>query len=140
MLPEVRSSDAGFGRLAEGVTALPAGLLADPNTIFSTESCSGCHFSAGAAVAFKKDPYGRQLLQNVDGKYYRVPIFGQNAVRGLMGDADYSWLMQLRAQSAPVALDTATSQALSAPPYTTKDYALISTAIIPNNQKICPAQ
>jgi hypothetical protein len=119
---------------------LPAGLLADPNTIYSTESCAGSHISAGAAVAFKKDPYGRELLQNVDGKYYRVPIYGQNAVRGLIGDADYSWLMQLRAQSAPVALDATASQALSAPPYTTKDYALVSTVIIPNSQKVCPAK
>jgi len=104
---------------------LPAGLLADPNIIFSTESCAGCHFSAGAAVAFKKDPYGRYVTQTVDGVKYRVPIFGQNAVRGLMGDADYSWLMQLRAQSAP---------------YTGTDTVDISTQLIPNNQKICPAK
>ncbi len=105
---------------------LPAGLLADPNTIFATESCAGCHFSAGAAVAFKKDPYGRYVTQTIDGVKYRVPIYGQNAVRGLMGDADYSWLMQLRAQSAP---------------YTgTEPTVDISTLLIPNNQKICPAK
>lgn len=104
---------------------LPAGLLADPNTIFATESCAGCHFSAGAAVGFKKDPYGRYVTQTVDGVKYRVPIYGQNAVRGLMGDADYSWLMQLRAQSAP---------------YTGTDTVDISTQLIPNNQKICPAK
>lgn len=104
---------------------LPAGLLADPNTIFATESCAGCHFSAGAAVGFKKDPYGRYVTQTIDGVKYRVPIYGQNAVRGLMGDADYSWLMQLRAQSAP---------------YTGTDTVDISTQLIPNNQKICPAK
>lgn len=104
---------------------LPAGLLADPNTIFATESCAGCHFSAGAAVGFKKDPYGRYVTQTIDGVKYRVPIYGQNAVRGLMGDADYSWLMQLRAQSAP---------------YTGTDTVDISTQLIPNSQKICPAK
>jgi hypothetical protein len=104
---------------------LPAGLLADPNIIFATESCAGCHFSAGAAVAFKKDPYGRYVTQTVDGKKYRVPIYGQNAVRGQIGDADYSWLMQLRAQSAP---------------YTGTDTVDIATQLIPNNQKICPAK
>ncbi|GEP44073.1 hypothetical protein [Brevifollis gellanilyticus] len=104
---------------------LPAGLAADPNIIFATESCAGCHFSAGAAVAFKKDPYGRYVTQTIDGVKYRVPIFGQNAVRGLMGDADYSWLMQLRAQSAP---------------YTGTDTVDISTQLLPNNQKICPAK
>jgi hypothetical protein len=104
---------------------LPAGLLADPNIVFATESCAGCHFSAGAAVAFKKDPYGRYVTQTVDGVKYRVPIYGQNAVRGLMGDADYSWLLQLRAQSAP---------------YTGNDTVDISTQLIANNQKICPAK
>jgi hypothetical protein len=118
---------------------LPAGLVADPNTIFATESCVGCHFSAGAAVAFKKDPYGRQLLQIVDGQYYGVPIYGQNAVRGLMGDADYSWLMQLRAQSKPVAIDGQMSEQLKSTGVT-KGYALISTLLLPNNQKICPAK
>jgi hypothetical protein len=55
-----------------------------------------------------------------------VPIFGQNAVRGLMGDADYSWLLQLRAQSAP---------------YTGSEPTVdISTVLIPNNQKLCPTQ
>ena len=104
---------------------LPAGLLADPNTVFATESCAGCHFSAGAAVAFKKDPYGRYVTQTIDGVKYRVPIYGQNALRGLTGDADFSWLMQLRAQSAP---------------YTgTEPTVDVSTLLIPNNQKICPA-
>lgn len=104
---------------------LPAGLLADPRTIFATESCAGCHFSAGAAVAFKKDAYGRYVTQTVDGVKYRVPVFGQNAVRGLMGDADYSWLLQLRAQSAP---------------YVGSDTVDISTQLVPNEQKACPAK
>lgn len=104
---------------------LPAGLSADPNTVFATESCAGCHFSAGAAVAFKKDPYGHFVTQTIDGKKYRIPVFGQNAVRGLLGDADYSWLMQLRSQSAP---------------YEGADTVDISTVLLPNNQKICPAK
>ena len=98
---------------------LPAGLLADPNTVFATESCAGCHFSAGAAVAFKKDPNGRVITQTIDGKKYRIPVFGQNAVRGRMGDADYSWLLQLRAQSAP---------------YEGSDTVDVSTILIPNTQ------
>ena len=98
---------------------LPAGLLADPNIVFATESCAGCHFSAGAAVAFKTDPYGRYVTQTIDGKKYRIPVFGQNAINGLSGDADYSWLLQLRAQSAP---------------YEGTDTVDISTVLIPNNQ------
>jgi hypothetical protein len=36
----------------------------------------------------------------VDKNGYRVPIYGENASRGHTGNADYSWLMQLRAQQA----------------------------------------
>jgi hypothetical protein len=112
---------------------LPPGLLADPSTIFATESCAGCHFSAGACIGFKHDPSGRLVLNPVtspDGKttvYYRVPIFGQNADRGATGDADYSWLFQLRSQSAPVQYDPS------------KD-TLLTQAVIAAVQKICPAQ
>ncbi|EDY80881.1 hypothetical protein VDG1235_498 [Verrucomicrobiia bacterium DG1235] len=98
---------------------LPAGLVADPNTVFATESCAGCHFSAGACIGFKKDPFGRYLVQEIDGKNYRIPIFGQNAVRGMTGDGDYSWLLQLRAQSAP---------------YTGKDIAELASALIANTE------
>jgi hypothetical protein len=98
-------------------------------------------------VAFKKDPYGRALVRELDGQYYRVPIYGQNAVRGQIGAADYSWLMQLRAQSAPVKLTDAQKQQLTAPGGSgvTSDapssgYALVDTVLIPNNQKVCPAQ
>jgi hypothetical protein len=80
---------------------LPPGNVADPAKIFSTESCTGCHFSAGACIGFKRDSNGRYLVEDRNGKLYRIPIFGVNAVRGLTGNADYSWLLQLRAQSAP---------------------------------------
>jgi hypothetical protein len=82
---------------------LPPGEVADPSTIFATESCAGCHFSAGACIGFKRDPSGRYVVETLNGKKYRVPIFGQNASRGVTGNADYSWLMQIRAQSAPYA-------------------------------------
>ncbi len=80
---------------------LPPGVVADPSIIFSTESCAGCHFSAGACIGFKRDSSGRYVVETRNGKNYRVPIFGQNASRGVTGNADYSWLMQIRAQSAP---------------------------------------
>ncbi|HEY0159328.1 MAG TPA: hypothetical protein VGF28_18725 [Thermoanaerobaculia bacterium] len=78
---------------------LPAGQVSDPNTVFGTESCVGCHFSAGAAVGFKVDQNGQEL---VDASGYRVPVFGKNASMGRTGNADYSWLLQMRAKSAPV--------------------------------------
>src|SRR6185312_5620920 len=99
--------------------------VADPSTIFGTESCAGCHFSAGACIGFKRDMAGRFLVQNVNGKPYRIPIFGKNASRGKTGNADYSWLMQLRSQSAP---------------YTGSNTNAIEAALVPNNQKLCPAK
>lgn len=112
------------GPLAED-DRLPAGLLSDPSTVFATESCAGCHFSAGACIAFKKDNNGKYLVQQKDGKNYRIPIFGKNAVRGMNGNADYSWLLQLRAQSAP---------------YEGTDISQLSDYLIAPVQKVCPAQ
>jgi hypothetical protein len=42
------------GPLEEGLR-LPAGMVGDPNQAFGTESCAGCHFSAGACIGFKRD-------------------------------------------------------------------------------------
>jgi len=112
------------GPLAED-DRLPPGLLADPATVFATESCAGCHFSAGACIAFKRDNNGRFLVQQKDGKNYRIPIFGKNAVRGMNGNADYSWLLQLRAQSAP---------------YEGADVTQLADYLIAPTQKICPEQ
>jgi hypothetical protein len=95
---------------------LPPGQIADPSLMFSTESCAGCHFSAGAAIAFKRDANGRYLVQQVNGKNYRVPVYGQNASRGLTGNADFSWLLQLRAQQAP---------------YTGTDIAPLANSLVP---------
>ena len=111
------------GPLAED-DRLPPGLLANPATVFATESCAGCHFSAGACIAFKKDNNGKFLVQQIDGKNYRIPIFGKNAVRGMNGNADYSWLLQLRAQSAP---------------YEGADVSQLSDYLIAPAQKVCPA-
>jgi hypothetical protein len=60
----------------------------DTKLVFGTESCVGCHYSAGAAIAFRKDPGGAL-----------VPIFGENANDGLTGNANFSWLLQLEAKS-----------------------------------------
>jgi hypothetical protein len=95
---------------------LPPGQTADPSMVFSTESCAGCHFSAGACIGFKRDPNGRFLVQQLDGKQYRIPIYGKNASRGVTGNADYSWLMQLRAQQAP---------------YTGKDVVPLDNSLVP---------
>jgi hypothetical protein len=68
----------------------------DRTRVFATESCVGCHFSAGAAVGFKKDEKGKYLI-GADGK--KVPIYGKNGSFGQTGNAAYIWQLQLKARS-----------------------------------------
>lgn len=51
---------------------------------FGTESCMGCHYSAGVAVASAVDNYGNRQV-----------------VYGPPSSGDFSWLLQLKAQWAP---------------------------------------
>jgi hypothetical protein len=87
---------------------LPAGSFADgamePVTpdrsrVFGTESCAGCHFSAGAVVGFKTDENG-QLMRDADGR--KFPIYGKNGSFGQTGNAGYVWQLQLKARSRDV--------------------------------------
>lgn len=84
---------------------LPVGFFADAPTervtpdrtlVFGTESCVGCHFSAGAAVAFKRDQNGALVR---DPKGAKVPVYGKNASFGQTGNAHYFWQLQLKARS-----------------------------------------
>lgn len=68
----------------------------DTNLVFGTESCAGCHYSAGACIGFRKDIRGNLLH---DGNGCKIPIFGQNANDGLTANANFSWLLQLEAKS-----------------------------------------
>jgi hypothetical protein len=60
----------------------------DTKMVFGTESCAGCHYSAGACIGFRK---------NADGT--PQPIFGENGNGGDTGNANFSWLLQLEAKS-----------------------------------------
>lgn len=84
---------------------LPAGFFADRPTeritpdrtiVFGTESCAGCHFSAGAAVAFKRDENGKEMR---DSQGRPIPIYGKNASFGQTGNASFVWQLQLKARS-----------------------------------------
>lgn len=77
---------------------LPSGMVSDSQMVFGTESCVGCHYSAGACIGFKTDLQGRLVL-DANGK--RIPIFGKDANAGRTGNANYSWLLQMRAQPKP---------------------------------------
>lgn len=89
------------GPLAEDDRLPPPGGLAvaDPSTVFGTESCSGCHFSAGACIDFKKGLDGKPML---DAKGNRIPVFGKNSNFGLTGGANFSWMLQIRAKAKPL--------------------------------------
>ena len=71
-------------------------LIFDTTMVFGTESCVGCHYSAGACIGFRKDSSGK-LLHDAGGN--KIPIFGQNGNGGLTANANFSWLLQLEAKS-----------------------------------------
>jgi hypothetical protein len=79
---------------------LPADSLAkgksiDNTVVTGTESCVGCHYSAGIALGFKKDAQGN--FQIVDG--HKVPIYGENGHFGKTGNGNFSWMLQIEASS-----------------------------------------
>jgi hypothetical protein len=93
---------------------LPVGFFADNPSeritpdrtiVFGTESCVGCHYSAGAVVAFKRDENGNPLHDPATGAL--IPVYGERANFGQTGNADYYWQFQFKArqkqqtQSAP---------------------------------------
>ncbi|HLI77124.1 MAG TPA: hypothetical protein VKV02_09275, partial [Acidobacteriaceae bacterium] len=78
--------------------------LIDSTMVTGTESCVGCHYSAGICVGFKKNPDGTPMM--VDGS--RVPIFGDRASLGKTAHAHFSWMLQLEAQSPNLAPPSAT--------------------------------
>ena len=93
---------------------LPTGFFADKPTepvtpdrtiVFGTESCVGCHYSAGAVLAFKRDENGHPVRDPATG--LKIPVYGERANFGQTGNADYYWQFQFKArqkqqkQSAP---------------------------------------
>ena len=82
--------------LLEQDDRLAAQFTPDTTMVFGTESCVGCHYSAGACIGFRKDATG-ELLHDANGS--KIPIFGQNGNDGLTGNANFSWLLQLEAKS-----------------------------------------
>jgi hypothetical protein len=75
---------------------LSSNALTDSKMVFGTESCVGCHYSAGICIGFRKDTAGKLIL---DSKGNKIPIFGENGNDGLNGNANFSWLLQLEAKA-----------------------------------------
>ena len=78
-------------RLAPGAPSI------DSTIVIGTESCVGCHYSAGIAIGFKRNDAGEEILQNG----YPVPIYGENSHFGKTGNGHFSWLLQLEAKAKP---------------------------------------
>lgn len=66
----------------------------DTTNVFGTESCVGCHYSAGICVGFKKDVYGNYLTD----KNGRIPVYGENGHGGATGSGNFSWALQIEAK------------------------------------------
>jgi hypothetical protein len=71
---------------------LTSNTLTDSKMVFGTESCVGCHYSAGICIGFRKDAAGKLIL---DSNGNKIPIFGENGNDGLNGNGNFSWLLQL---------------------------------------------
>jgi hypothetical protein len=89
---------------------LPVGFFADNPTeritpdrsiVFGTESCVGCHYSAGAVVAFKRDENGDPLHDPATGE--KIPVYGERANFGQTGSADSYWQFQFKARQTQTA-------------------------------------
>jgi hypothetical protein len=72
-------------------------VFTDSTRINATESCVGCHFSAGVATRFKTNDDGTEQLFG----RYPTAIFGENANGGDNGNANFSWMLQLEPQAKP---------------------------------------
>ncbi len=68
----------------------------DTNLVVATESCIGCHYSAGICLGFKQDTNG-VVLRDANGT--PTPVFGENNHFGKTGGANFSWLLQLEPKS-----------------------------------------
>jgi hypothetical protein len=88
------------GPLEQDDRLAPGSPPIDTTEVIGTESCVGCHYSAGICIGFKKKDNGQFLLDDFG---RRIPIYGENGHFGKTGHANFSWLFQIEAQAAPLA-------------------------------------
>ena len=78
--------------------------LIDSTMVTGTESCVGCHYSAGICIGYKKNLDGTPFLANG----LRVPVFGDRENSGKNANANFSWMLQLEASSPNLSPPSAT--------------------------------
>ncbi len=71
----------------------------DSVMVNGTESCVGCHYSAGVAIGFK---HGLDGNATVDKNGIPTAIYGENNHFGKTGNASFSWMLQLEPQAHPL--------------------------------------
>jgi len=65
--------------------------IADTTQVVGTESCVGCHYSAGIATAWKRDVNGKPVTVNS----VKQPVYGISDHSGRSAHGDFSWLLQI---------------------------------------------
>jgi hypothetical protein len=92
-VPRASLSDAGKAVVGQ----FGSNALTDSTQISATESCVGCHYSAGIATRFLTNDDGPEKLTGG----YPTAIMGENANSGKNGNAEFSWMLQQEPQPKP---------------------------------------
>jgi hypothetical protein len=94
------------------VSEFGANTLTDSTRFVGTESCVGCHYSAGITIGFRKGADGKEILnQGVP-----QPVKGENANFGKTGNANFSWMLEQEAQPVPRVTEKSQPAPKSSPP------------------------
>jgi hypothetical protein len=72
--------------------------VADDTQVVGTESCAGCHYSAGICIGYKRDVNGKPVMTGS----VKTPIYGINGHYGRTGGGNYSWMLQIETQKQNV--------------------------------------
>ena len=83
---------------------MPDNCIADTTPVVATESCVGCHYSAGIATGWK---------HNVDGTVVTVngvkqPVYGIDGHFGRSGHGEFSWMLQIETSKQNLSPDEST--------------------------------
>jgi len=70
---------------------LPDNCVADTTPVVGTESCVGCHYSAGIATGWKRDMSGNPVTVNG----VKQPVYGIDSHFGRTAHGNFSWMLQI---------------------------------------------
>src|ERR1019366_8073441 len=70
---------------------LPDNCQTDSTPVVGTESCAGCHYSAGICTGYKRDVNGKPVITHG----VKTPIYGENGHSGRSAHGNFSWMLQI---------------------------------------------